>query len=102
MLDAGYGIGLTEGQVLRYLRFPMAYPAIFAGIRFSAVLANSMVVLTAIIGSGGLGTIVFEGLASMSMIKILSGAIPAILIGIGMDGIFASIEKRVTPAGILE
>ena len=101
MLNAGYGIGMSELQILLYIRFPLAFPEIFAGIRFSAILANSMVILTAIIGSGGLGVIVFKGLASMNMITLLSGVIPAVLIAIGMDVLFSRIEHHLTPKGIM-
>ena len=52
LLDSAKGIGMTDFQVLRYVRLPNAYPAIFAGIKFAAILANSIAVLTALIGGG--------------------------------------------------
>lgn len=94
LVDTGKGIGLTDLQIIRYVRLPLAYPAIFAGLKFSAIIANGIAVLTAIIGSGGLGRILFEGLASFNINKTLSGAIPAILIALSLDMIFSIAEKK--------
>lgn len=94
LIDTGKGMGLTDLQIVRYVRLPLAYPAIFAGLKFSAIIANGIAVLTAIIGSGGLGRIIFEGLASFNINKTLSGAIPAILIALSLDMIFSIVEKK--------
>jgi osmoprotectant transport system permease protein len=100
VVDSARGIGLTEWQIVRYVRLPNAYPAMFAGIKFAAILANSIAILTAIIGSGGLGRLVFEGLASFNNEKIIAGSVPAIVIAILMDVTFSSIEKRLRRGGI--
>lgn len=94
LIDTGKGMGLTDLQIMRHIRLPLAYPAIFAGLKFSAIIANGIAVLTAIIGSGGLGRIIFEGLASFNINKTLSGAIPAILIALSLDLIFSLAEKK--------
>ncbi|WP_269849344.1 ABC transporter permease [Methanosarcina horonobensis] len=73
LLDSAKGVGLTEFQIIRYVRLPNAYPAVFAGIKFAAILANSVAVLTALIGGGGLGSMVFEGLTNFNTSKILAG-----------------------------
>ena len=93
IIDAARGMGMTEFQIIRYIRLPNAYLPMFAGIKFAAILANSIAILTAIIGSGGLGRLIFEGLASFNMEKVLAGAIPAILIAIFIDVSFTKIEK---------
>lgn len=95
-IDAATGIGLTHWQTTRYIRFPHAYPAMFAGIKFAAILANSVAILTAIIGSGGLGTLVFEGLAAINVATMLAGALPAIAIAILLDVSFTRLELRIT------
>jgi len=100
MIDAARGIGLTEWEIIRYVRFPHAYPAMFAGIKFAAVLANSIAILTAIIGSGGLGSLVFEGLASFNTDKIIAGSLPAILMAVFIDLSFSYMERRFIPKGI--
>nr|WP_281361664.1 ABC transporter permease [Methanofollis tationis] len=94
MIAAAEGIGLTGWQITRYIRFPLAYPAIFAGIRFAAILTNSVAVLTAIIGSGGLGGLILEGIAGSNVTKLLSGAVPAILIALTVDRALSVMERR--------
>ncbi|AAM29991.1 ABC transporter permease [Methanosarcina mazei] len=97
LLDSAKGIGMTDFQVLRYVRLPNAYPAIFAGIKFAAILANSIAVLTALIGGGGLGSMIFEGLTNFNTSKILAGTLPVILIALFLDFFFSALEKRLTP-----
>ncbi len=96
-LDSARGIGLTEWQVIRHIRFPHAYPAMFAGIKFAAILANSIAILTAIIGSGGLGSIIFQGLSNLNTDKIIAGSLPAIGIAVFIDVSITLIERAVTP-----
>jgi osmoprotectant transport system permease protein len=96
--ESAKGIGLTDWQIIRHIRFPNAYPAVFAGIKFAAILANSIAILTAIIGSGGLGSLVFEGLAQNNIDKIAAGAVPAIILAIFIDISFSASEKMLTPS----
>lgn len=95
IIDAATGIGMTDRQITRHIRFPHAYPAFFAGVRFAAVLTNSVAVLTAIIGSGGLGSLVFEGLAGTNMATLCAGALPAVLLAIAVDLLLSVLERRV-------
>jgi osmoprotectant transport system permease protein len=97
LIESSRGIGLTEFQTIRHVRLPNAYPAIFAGIKFAAILANSIAVLTALIGSGGLGSIIFEGLTNFNTARILAGTLPVIGIALLMDFSFSRIERRLTP-----
>lgn len=95
-IDSARGIGLNQLEIIRYIRFPHALPAIFAGIKFSAIIANSVAILTSLIGAGGLGELIFEGLTNFNIPKVLTGAIPAIIIAVLLDVSFSLIEKRIT------
>ena len=97
LIESAKGVGLTEFQVIRYVRLPNAYPAIFAGIKFAAILANSIAVLTALIGGGGLGSMIFEGLTNFNTTKILIGTLPVIGIALFLDFSFSKIEHWLTP-----
>ena len=97
LIESAKGVGLTEFQVIRYVRLPNAYPAIFAGIKFAAILANSIAVLTALIGGGGLGSMIFEGLTNFNTTKILAGTLPVIGIALFLDFSFSRIEHWLTP-----
>ena len=96
LIDYAKGIGLTDWQINRHIRLPNAYPPMFAGIKFAAILTNSIAVLTAIIGSGGLGELVFEGLISFSTERLLAGALPATGLALFLDVSFTALEKRLT------
>ena len=100
LIDAAEGIGLTKWQIIKKIRFPNAYPSMFAGIKFAAILANSVAIITAIIGSGGLGTLVFLGLASLNIKNLLAGSLPAIGIALFIDISFSWIENRIRPANL--
>lgn len=97
LIDSAKGIGLTEFQIIRNVRLPNAYPAIFAGLKFAAILANSIAVLTALIGGGGLGSMIFEGLTNFNTTKILAGTLPVIAIALFLDFFFSVLERRLTP-----
>ncbi|MDG6243983.1 MAG: ABC transporter permease [Methanolobus sp.] len=97
IIDYAQGMGMSQWQINTYIRLPNAYPAMFAGIKFAGILANSIAVLTAFIGSGGLGEIIFQGLIGYNTSTLLAGAIPAILLAIMIDRSFSALEKKVTP-----
>ncbi len=96
IIDSATGLGMTAWETIRYIRLPHSYPAMFAGIKFAAILANSVAILTAIIGSGGLGTLVFEGLAGVNVSTMLAGALPAIVIAIFLDVSFTLLERKIS------
>jgi len=97
LIEYAKGIGLTNWEIDRHIRFPNAYPAMFAGIKFAGILANSIAILTALIGSGGLGELVFEGLIGFRTDLLLAGALPAIVLALFIDLSFTIMEKRLTP-----
>lgn len=102
LIDYAEGVGLSQWQINRHIRLPNAYPAMFAGIKFAAILANSIAVLTAYIGSGGLGEIIFQGLIGYNTKTLLTGAIPAIGLAVLIELSFTAIERRLTPEHMRE
>jgi len=94
---AARALGMTSGQILRYVRLPLAAPAILAGIRTAAVIAVGTATLAAFIGAGGLGEPIATGLALADTRLILSGALPAAALALVVDGILAVVEKATTP-----
>lgn len=93
-IRAARGMGMTQGEILRYIQLPMAIPVIFAGIRTSAVLNVGTAYLAFFIGGGGLGVWVITGINLFDTPQLLAGAIPGALLAIGLDSLFALIEKR--------
>jgi osmoprotectant transport system permease protein len=77
LLEAAVGMGMTDAQLLRRLELPLAASVILAGIRVATVIGVGLATIAAPIGAGGLGTLVFSGVASLDNARILGGAIPA-------------------------
>src|SRR5690606_2901284 len=84
-VNAAQALGMTPAQLLRYVRLPLAAPIIMAGIRTAAVINVGTATLAAFIGAGGLGDPIVTGLALSDSRMILSGAIPAALLALGVD-----------------
>ncbi|MDX1387748.1 MAG: glycine betaine ABC transporter substrate-binding protein [Acidobacteriota bacterium] len=96
---AATALGMTDGQVLRQVRLPLATPVILAGVRTSAVLIVGTATLAAFIGAGGLGVPIVAGLQMADPTRILSGAIPAALLALAVDGALGLVERAVRPMG---
>lgn len=97
LVEFAQGLGLTPFQILRNIRFPNAYPAIFSGIKFASILANGIAVLSVIVGSGGYGEIIFPALNQINFTKIIIGVLPVIFISISLDILFIFLERHITP-----
>jgi osmoprotectant transport system permease protein len=97
---AAAALGMTPGQILRHVRLPLAAPVIMAGIRTAAVINVGTATLAAFIGAGGLGDPIAAGLALSDTRMILSGAIPAALLALLVDGVLGVVERGVRPGGI--
>jgi osmoprotectant transport system permease protein len=96
-VEAAEALGATPGQRLRWVRLPLAAPVIMAGVRTAAVITVGAATLAAFIGAGGLGEPIVEGLALADTRLVLSGAIPAALLALFVDGVLALVERRLRP-----
>ena len=97
-VEAAEALGMTAGQRLLQVRLPLAAPVIMAGVRTAAVITVGAATLAAFIGAGGLGEPIVQGLALGDTQMILSGAIPAAVLALLVDGFLALVERRVAPA----
>lgn len=77
-VDAARGMGMTGRQVLLGVEFPLALPAILTGVRIVLVQNIGMVTIAALIGGGGFGTFVFQGVGQTAIDLVLLGAIPTV------------------------
>jgi osmoprotectant transport system permease protein len=77
-VDAARGMGLTGGQVLRQIELPLALPTILTGIRIVLVQNIGLATIAALIGGGGLGAFVFQGIGQTAIDLVLLGAIPTV------------------------
>lgn len=97
---AAHALGMTPRQVLLKVRLPLAAPVIMAGVRTAGVITVGTATLAAFIGAGGLGQPIVAGLQSADETIVLSGAIPAALLALLVDGVLSRIEHRLRPKGL--
>ena len=94
--EAAIAMGMTDGQLLRLVELPLAAPTILAGIRIALVTNIGTAVIAAVIGGGGLGELIFRGVASVNTLEILAGAIPAALLALVADAGMSALERRIS------
>lgn len=97
VVEAGRGMGLTDGQLLFQVELPLAMSVILSGIRVAVVVSVGLATIAAAIGAGGLGEFIFRGLAMVNNQLILAGAIPAAVLALSADFGLGWLEKRLRP-----
>ena len=93
--DAAKGIGMTWLQVLTKVQIPLAKRALFAGIRLAVVSTIGIGTIAASINAGGLGTLLFDGLRTMNMARILWGSILSAGLAILTNALLKAVEERI-------
>jgi osmoprotectant transport system permease protein len=93
VIDAGAGMGMTGRQLFWRVELPLALPLFFAGLRIVTVQAVGLAVVAALIGAGGLGTFVFEGLGQYAADLVLLGALPAIMLALAADFLLQMLSQ---------
>ena len=94
ILESAEAMGMTRGQIMFRVRFPLALSVILAGVRTATILTIGVATIAAAIGAGGLGSFIFRGVALVNDALLLAGAIPAALLAILADFLLGLIERR--------
>ena len=94
LIDVANALGMTGWQRLRKVELPMAASVILAGLRTATVICVGVATIAAAVGAGGVGELIFRGVASVDNGLVLAGAIPAALLALGADGLLGLAEKR--------
>ena len=94
VVEAARGMGLTDWQLLFKVELPLAASVILAGVRVAVVISVGLATIAAAIGAGGLGELIFRGLAMVNNNVILAGAIPAALMALAADTLLGWLEQR--------
>jgi osmoprotectant transport system permease protein len=92
VLEVARAIGLTDRQRLFKVELPLAASFIFAGLRTATVTCIGIATIAAAVGAGGLGELIFRGVASVDNRLVLAGAIPAALLALAADGVLGLLE----------
>ncbi len=93
--EAAVAMGMTDRQVLFEVEIPLAARTILAGIRLATVTTIGTATIAAAIGAGGLGVLIFRGIAMVDSSQILAGALPAALLALAADEGLGLVEKRI-------
>ena len=93
VVEAATVLGMTDRQRLVAVELPLAFPSIIGGLRIATTLAIGVATIAAAIGGGGLGTLIFRGVAMVDSTRILAGALPAAALAIVADLLFAALER---------
>ncbi|MDF2783769.1 MAG: choline transporter permease [Pantoea eucrina] len=100
--EAGRGIGMTFWQRLRWVEIPMALPVIFGGIRTAVVMNVGVMAIAAVIGAGGLGLQLLDGIGGSDVRMLIAGALMICLLAIFLDWLLHRLQLALTPRGIRE
>lgn len=100
VIEAGRGMGMRNREILRLVELPLSFPVIMAGIRTATVLSISVATLAALIGAGGLGDLIFQGIVMADRNLLLVGSIPTAILAIGADLLLGWVEKRLRKGSV--
>ena len=100
-IRAAKGMGMSAAQIMLQIEVPLAVPSIMGGVRIAAVTAIGTATIATLIGAGGLGSIIYQGLGMSNQIMVLAGAICSALLALVVDYVLGRLEYAFTSKGIL-
>ncbi|MBA2315439.1 MAG: ABC transporter permease [Chloroflexi bacterium] len=100
LVEAGRGMGMGEGQILREVELPVALPVILVGVRTAAVQVVATATLGAVFATGGLGRFIIDGIAQRRFDEVFAGAIAVATLSILTELAFGFVQRRVTSPGL--
>jgi osmoprotectant transport system permease protein len=97
--EAAIGMGFSSRQMLWRVELPLALPVIITGIRIATVTTIGLVTVTALIGMGGLGHFILEGLRGFGLrnTATIIGAVLSVVLAVGADALLLVAERLLTP-----
>jgi osmoprotectant transport system permease protein len=87
-VEAGRGLGMTPRQLLWRIELPLALPVILSGLRIATLQTIGLAAVAALIGAGGLGAIMFQGLFADALDLVLLGVVPVVLLALAANALF--------------
>lgn len=95
--ESATAMGYTPAQRLLRVELPIAIPAIVAGLRVATVTTIGLVTVTAVIGQGGLGALILDGLILFFSTPLIVGAVLSVALAVVADATLAFVQRRATP-----
>jgi osmoprotectant transport system permease protein len=100
LVEAARGMGMRGSQVLGRVEIPIALPVILAGLRTASVQVVATATLGAVIGGGGLGRYIVQGIARRDDARLVAGALMVALLAIATELLFAWLQRRTISPGL--
>jgi osmoprotectant transport system permease protein len=97
VLESAIGMGYSEWQLLWRIELPLALAVIIAGVRVAVVTTVGLVTVTALIGQGGLGALIIQGIQQFFATPLVIGSGLSIALAVLLDGTLVLIQRQVTP-----
>lgn len=89
VLESAHAMGMSARQCFWKIQLPLALPLLVPSLRVVTVQTVGMAVIAALIGAGGFGALVFQGLLSSALDLVLLGVVPTIALAVVLDALFA-------------
>lgn len=95
IIEAARGMGSTDFQILKRIKFPLALPIILSGIRNMIVMTIALAGIASFIGAGGLGIAIYRGITTNNTTMTVAGSLLIALLALVTDFLFGCFEKRI-------
>jgi osmoprotectant transport system permease protein len=96
-VDAARAMGMSSWQILWQIELPLQLPVLLVGLRTAVVQTTGLAAVSALIGAGGLGQIMFDGLFSAANDLVILGVVPIVMLAMLADGFFKALESLFRP-----
>jgi osmoprotectant transport system permease protein len=97
VIEAARGMGMGPTRILLNVELPLALPSIFAGLRVATVSTVALVTIGFLIGEGGLGNLIHDGLTNYFKAEVLTASVLCVVLAIVFDGVLVGLQRAVMP-----
>ena len=102
IIEAAKGMGMSQTQITFKVEIPLAIAVIMGGVRIATVTGIGIATIAALIGAGGLGQLIYQGISMLNYDMILTGAISSAVLALLADFILGIVENKLTSKGIVK
>ena len=95
--EAAVGMGYTRRQLLWQVEFPLALGVMMGGLRVATITIIGLTTVTALIGQGGLGRLIWDGIQRFFSTPLIVGAVLSVALAVTVDGALVLLQRRLTP-----
>jgi osmoprotectant transport system permease protein len=95
--EAAVGMGYAPREILWRIEMPLALAVIIAGIRLATISTIGLVTVTSLIGQGGFGFLILDGIQRFFTTELIVGAVLSVALAIGADALLVLLQRRLTP-----